>query len=661
MPSIFIFVGILLVVGFIIIIYGLIVPPPPPSKRDEAWLRRYAWMLSNSLFKEGLEEVTRKFKKVSVYTIAEVYVMSAKAYIKRIVTVIAFAFVAVFLFNDVITIGLVIMFGYLYANVATNKQIDKINVKILRELRVTLSSLRQEYMRLNSVTDALQAVEYGPTLRSAFAQITAILTSVDGEDRLKVFFESVPYRHVQTLARICYDVNNNGDDENVYGQSNFIMSLITISSDVNMELGHISYKNKLFSPALEWLPIIPIFAVNPLASILTSQMPGLLKIYNGVIGYWFNTILIVMAIVCYIIITQITRIEAISESDRIRFITRLCKNPVVRKFAHCIQAKNVARVQLFNKFKSALSKKTIEEFYVEKVVWMFAGLFLSLSLSIISVQLATDYMYNTTNDLFLVQSDDLLEYTTEEVLALDHEYIARRDLMHGSEMSEAETIELIQKYFPKLTDLQDQDQVDRLEEKYNVLNDTYFRWWYLLVCYVVSFICYMIPNIKLFARRKLVGMEAENDFLQLQTLMTIIMNTGCDSLEALDQLTQSSVIHNDAMLYCYHSYPSNPIMELDRLASKTPIVDFKRFIEKFKLTVDDLSMAEAFSDLQMERDFIMKERDMEIRHSLESKRTLAGMASRVPMYVLLVLDFLFPILYLGVSQFMHVFEELGNM
>ena len=102
-------------------------------------------------------------------------------------------------------------------------------------------------------------------------------------------------------------------------------------------------------------------------------------------------------------------------------------------------------------------------------------------------------------------------------------------------------------------------------------------------------------------------------------------------------------------------------MELDRLASKTPIVDFKRFIEKFKLTVDDLSMAEAFSDLQVERDFIMKERDMEIRHSLESKRTLAGMASRVPMYVLLVLDFLFPILYLGISQFMHVFEELGNM
>ena len=67
-----------------------------------------------------------------------------------------------------------------------------------------------------------------------------------------------------------------------------------------------------------------------------------------------------------------------------------------------------------------------------------------------------------------------------------------------------------------------------------------------------SLYCWFAPNISLKLRQMLVQTEAEDDFLQLQTLVAILMNTDIDTLDALWQMCQHSRIHKDMLLYCYH-------------------------------------------------------------------------------------------------------------
>ena len=171
----------------------------------------------------------------------------------------------------------------------------------------------------------------------------------------------------------------------------------------------------------------------------------------------------------------------------------------------------------------------------------------------------------------------------------------------------------------------------------------------------------MLPNMLLTLRRWLVINEAEDDFLQLQTLMSILMNTDGDTLDALEQMSQMSKIHKEMLLYCYHSYPSNPDKELWTLEQKTPIMEFKRFIGKMRLTVTDLSLREVFADLMLEREYIQEQRDIKMRRSIDKKRTLCGMLSKLPMGIMVVGEFLFPIGYLGATELMSAINSMQEM
>ena len=96
----------------------------------------------------------------------------------------------------------------------------------------------------------------------------------------------------------------------------------------------------------------------------------------------------------------------------------------------------------------------------------------------------------------------------------------------------------------------------------------------------------------------------------------------------------------------------NPELELTRLQSKTPLTEFKRFIGKLKLTISDLSMQEAFSDLVIEREQIMRIREITIQATIDKKRGLCGPLSLTPLGCMVVGELLIPLGYLGVREFM---------
>ena len=156
----------------------------------------------------------------------------------------------------------------------------------------------------------------------------------------------------------------------------------------------------------------------------------------------------------------------------------------------------------------------------------------------------------------------------------------------------------------------------------------------------------------------MVKTEAEDDFLQLQTLVSILMNTDMDTMETLYQLMQNSRIHKDMLAYCYHSYPANPEMELTRLQSKTPIIEFKRFIGKLKLTIYDLDLREAFSDLLIEREHILRLREMSLEATINKKRGLCGPLSLTPMGAMVIGELLIPLGYLGILEFMNALSMM---
>ena len=78
-----------------------------------------------------------------------------------------------------------------------------------------------------------------------------------------------------------------------------------------------------------------------------------------------------------------------------------------------------------------------------------------------------------------------------------------------------------------------------------------------------------------------------------------------------------------------------------------------------ELTISDLSLSEAFSDLIIEREQIMRVREITIMATIDKKRGLCGPLSLTPLGFMVVGELLIPLGYLGYREFMNALSSMG--
>lgn len=625
------------------------------AKQEEMFKKLFNFFSNNFLTQGALLKIYNSLASLSIYTRPELQMLASKYFLTSTGISLGLIILALVLFKDTISVLIATAFALLVNNVTVTKYIDKTNSLVHKAMKYSLASIRQEYMKTNSIPESIAEADIHPLLRKPMDEIYQILTSTDSEVRLMKFYESSPFRPLQTFAGIAYNINNSGDSKDEHGQYNFINAISILTSDINAELERITMMKSKFG-IIEYLSFVPIFLMNIIEGYFVGIMPGTAMIYNGMLGYLGRVITLLCCIFSYKIITGINSVTPIKEDDRVPFTSKLLQKPAVYNFIWNITPKNAARRKLQRKLKLALSRKSPEHIYVEKIAYSSVAFILGLVITLSIVSLGREFTITSTQQLSLIASDEMDAYTSEQILEMDFAYFQL-----DYELTVDQKIAFVKGYMPTLTDLQAQDQVSRMEDKLSMMNNAYFHWYYMLIIIAITCVAWFIPEGTLKLRENLISTEADDDFLQLQTLMAILLNTNCDTIDALWQLTEHSRIHKDMLMYAYHSYPSNPEKEIERLMSKTPIIDFKRFLGKLKLTISDLSLAETYSDLKTEREHIMKTRQTVMEETIDKKRSLCGPISLIPIGALVVFELLIPIGYLGIKEFTAALDSMNNM
>jgi hypothetical protein len=583
--------------------------------------------------------------------------------------------VALLVFSDIASVILCAVLSYILFTTMLEKRMEHINYVVYTQLKYAMESIRLEYMRCNDVVEALETAVYGNRIAKIMESIHGVLISTKGELRLKEFFESTPFKPIQTLAYVCYSINNTGDEFDADGNSTFITTLLIMNKDINQELERQDYQFMKFGK-LEYLTLIPIPCIPFIQMFLLKYMPGTSIIIQGMTGYVIRILIIAACIYCYDYISKANSMHVVKEDDRILFIYNLLKYKSLNRFIKNITPKNRKRRILKQKLLNAFSKKSIEEFYVEKLINSVAIFTFCMLLFFSATIAGRNYMLHYTGSLSLISDEKDYKdksgkpmYTQKDILDMDMTYIALRhqgkfDFKHmqgNPEDEKEELTQLIRGTMPDINDLQVQDQKARLEKKYDWLQKVRFYWYYIDISFVIAFIGFFLPDINIKKRSNFLKEEEEEEFLQLQTIMTILMSMNCDTMEALEHLTQISTMHKDMLTYCYQGYASNPIKELNIMIDKTPIPDFKRFIEKMKMTVDELSLEEAFSDLIQNREHICNTRDEVLKNNIDNRRNKCGQRAKMPFMMTLILLFVFPLMYMGYTEMMSGINGLQDI
>lgn len=607
----------------------------------------YDFVLSRQLFRKVYEQVGG----LAVYSMLECRMVCVKFYERALVLSLILFLIGFIGMGDIVSGIILLMFAYVMLDVTISKRIDNVNFETLTAMSHYLQSLRECYTRVRNVPDAVNDADAPKLIQRQAADIYMICTANDARKRLDEFYKTCPNRIMRTLATTCYIRADAGEDGK--GYSPFKQAVGLIKDEVDMERRRQINQRLMFS-SLDKLPFVPLFMYPPIKIFYTKMISATAAVFDSMTGYVIKLVVCVACFVSYYVLSTINNASVARTDDRMIMLTKLMYRPSVQRFARTLVPKSFKKRYKMNKdIDGCLSSKTIDYIYLEKLFYGVMLFTLSIIFSIIILISAKDAVYNS---LMSSTMSVTLKYTPQQE-ELTRAYDA--ELMEMDVLPDDEDIyRKFKTIFPKATSLELETQRDRVKGKWKTYRTMGFRWWFAFIYIGVSIIGWFIPNMLLKLRVTMVQSEAEMDVLQLQTIIAILMDTSLDTMSVIYWLAKSSDIHKDILSYCYHEYVRDPEFALNHLKSKSASAEFSSMCDKLITTIYQVTLAEAFEDLIIERDNTMKIREVVQMTALKSKRNIAGPIATAPMVVWMGAVFILPI---GIVAVKSAIAMLGQL
>lgn len=609
---------------------------------------------NNFFTRRDYRRLVEMLSRLSLYNFQEVRYRAVRYYRVSLITMVTIWLLGTLIFKDFTCSLLLLLFAYLVKNKYIDKNVEKSRRQLLSQFSTTLSSLEQEYTRLGNIPDALAECEKGKLLETQMEDIYNICTAVDGEDRLDEFYSKCQFRQLKTLAESCYILNDTGDTTDAYGESTFRTNIRLIKDEVDLEVRKNTMIHIKFN-MLEYIPLVPIFCVSIVQNFFMSNIPGTSVLYNGLLGYISRLSIVLFTLIGYYVITNINSEQYVRSNDRLEIVDNLLTKRWYKRIVRNVMSKSAKTIVSINKkIRGSLSSKDPEYIYAEKILFSTIIFVLALLSSVVMVISARQFIYQNTKSLSLVGGVVYSQEEYERLYKYDCEIMARK-VLETDDIMAAQLKEVL----PKATEFTRLEEVSRIKLKYEKYHDTYYRWWYVLICYAVGICGWFIPELLLKFRQYMVKAEAEEDVLQMQTIIASVMDTSLDTLSVLYWLEKNSSVHKDALRFCYHEYPADPELALNRLKSKSTVAEFHHMCDRFITTIHQISIKEAFATLITDRAHILRIREMVQEEMINSKRMIASPLALAPIIALAVMHILAPIGILGFAEFTKAFAQAG--
>lgn len=625
-----------------------------PVRKRKRYHNTFVFLRRNLLTRKRFRRVEVSFASMMCFEYEELQQKCVKVFLKSVGASIMTPLFIFIVTKEIVLTVVAVLIAYIYYNIMVDRAIDKQEIDIDSALSMTIASIRDNYALTDNIPKSVISCERETCLERPINKIFEILTDEEGEDLLMEFKRSTPNRLLSTLATTCFLTNDEGDVRDADGASAFGNELIVLRQEADARIRQL-VKTDIAFKSLGNLTLVGLIVMPLIEMFLLSQMPGTALFLKGIYGSVVKVIITLTVAFTYYIISVLRRPSVVNQVDKIEFVNNLSrKNEVKELVKKLIPKKFKTRHRLNKLLNNSLSSKNFEYIYTLKPVMAVTVFALSIVAFIIFVISARAHLYYNYNSLMLTSSGEMTEKRLEEVKVMDAEYLALDEPLFDEDLSM-----FVKAHISGIENLDVETQADRLSKKYEAYHKIKFQWYYIVLSYIFAIAAWFSPEISLVLRKYLVKFEAAEDIMQLQTLMITLSNTKMDVYKALRWLTLESTVHKAPLMYAYLEYPSDPELSLEKLKDSITERDMKRLVSKLIKAIYDLSLSEAFSDITLDKQQSMALQGMLQDEVLESKKYYAKMLAIIPIGMVLILDFVAPILLLGINQLSTAFSTLA--
>lgn len=617
---------------------------------------RYIWYKKNLLLRNRFSRVETLMSSLSCWDEEEVKIETVKLFEGALKISLLMPTVCLITMRDVVLTILVAFIGYIYYDIAIDKKYDKMYKEIMVELSMNIQSIRDKYMEHDNPVTAVLTSEKGKYLDKPVMGIYEMLTSIDADEALDNFCQTSPVRLIKTLATTCFIVNEVGDEKRVGQQSAFSEELTSLMQETDTEIRRLESTRVAFK-SLPIISLIGIICIPLCDAFLLNQIPGTSVLLKGMYGSVTKSLIIATTILAYYIISILTRPSVVNKMDKIEWIDNQSKRKRVKNFIRNLMPKKQITIdKLQALINGSISQKDFEYIYLAKCIFAsitFVGVSLLLWLFVIT---SKSYLINNYNSLSFTKDNAMEERVYNQVVKMDKKFMALPERLPDEEI-----LKFVKANVRGMKELDMQKQAERLGKKWDNYYGMKYHWWFFIISYLCAWGAWFGPEMSLRLRKMLVEYEATEDVLQLQTMMIVLSNTKMDVRKALGWLEKQSSIHSDILKYAYLEYSSDPELALDNLYDKTSSLDFKKLISKLKSAMYSLSLEDAFSDMKLNKEQSLLMREIVLTEQLESKKQWAKLICVAPAALMLIFNFVGPIIILGFTQLVGTLGSLNNL
>ena len=574
--------------------------------------------------------------------------------------------------NNILLMAFLLIFEVFMADTLIGGMVDKIDNKLLKQQINFFSEIRHAYHEYNMVEEAIYQVaqddEQVEMSRQA-EKIYEILISDDPESELEKYYDVAPNAYLKEFAGISYLTKEFGDRK-VDGASLYLKNLNNITQEMQLEILKRDKLDYVFQ-SLSLISIVPILFMEPIKNWAVSMFSFTASFYEGKGGMIMQILILILTFVCYLLTRRLKDNGSVNMSTKNTenpWQAKLYKNKLIKKFVDLFIPKEGTKEyrKIQQDMKDAASKDKIEWIYINRISMCIVTFIVSIIVIMYLHNIVIQNVYtDPTVDYDLIGSmTDRQTQTAMELTESDNEYIIYfrgNTSVTVQDIASAMERGRINDDYENSSEEEIQVAAERVYGKIQTVNSENMKWFELLLAMVFAIIAYNVPIWLLKFQAKMRQLDMEDEVMQFQTIILMLMRIERVNVEIiLEWLERYSNIFKEPISKCVNNYESGPWEALEQLKEDVSFPEFIRIIESLQSAVEKIPIADAFDELDTERDYYQARRKESNERLISRKGMIGRVIGFAHMIVIFVGYLIIPLVFIGLTSMNSSMNSLST-
>ena len=588
---------------------------------------------------------------------------ASKILTNSILIIIPLTLIIILLTNqNFLLMAFLLVFEIFLADTIINGMVDKIDNKLLKEQINFFSEIRHAYHEYNMVEEAIYQVaqdDEQPEMSRQAEKIYEILISNDPESELEKYYDVAPNSYLKEFAGVSYLTKEFGDRK-IDGASLYLKNLNNITQEMQLEILKRDKLDYVFQ-SLSLISIVPILFMEPLKDWAVSSFSFTASFYEGKVGMIMQILILILTFVCYLLTRKL------KDNGSVNLSTKNTENPwqaklykigIIKKFVNLFIPKDGTKEyrKLQQEMKNAASKDKIEWIYINRILLCIATFIASVIIIMYLHHIVVQNVYTeptATYDIIGSMTDRQTQ-TAMEITESDNDYIyyfrGNTSVTQADIEKEMERGRINEDYLESSTE-EIQAAAERVLGKIQTVNSENMKWFEVLLAMVFAIIAYNAPIWMLIFQAKMRQLEMEDEVMQFQTIILMLMRIERVNVEIiLEWLERYANIFKEPISKCVNNYESGPWEALEQLKEDVSYPQFIQIVESLQAAVEKIPIADAFDELDTERDYYQARRKESNERLISRKGMIGRGIGFAPMIVIFVGYLIIPLVFIGMTS-----------